>query len=129
MSERYVRLTVPPACLMLFALTLLFCPPGAHGQAMPLGTVSSVANPTCSSLQRGFDLAANGTTQCFTASIDGCLGADNLPFAYAVTPPNSGTALLGTIVLLTGGRRHLPHHERVLDVLLAVLPQHRLPGC
>jgi hypothetical protein len=87
-------------CLLAGAAVALLCLPHAEAQAMPLGQVSGVTNTACPLLQKGFDL--NSSTQCFTAQVINCPNADNLSFAYAVTPPAQGTQLLGTIVLLTG---------------------------
>jgi len=98
------RLSAVFVFLLALAAVGLLCPPQAGAQSMSLGAVSSVANVPCSTLtvtmQRNFDI--NSSTQCYTAQIINCNGADTLSFAYAWTPPAAGTQLLGTIVLLTG---------------------------
>ncbi|HVI07863.1 MAG TPA: hypothetical protein VND65_06170, partial [Candidatus Binatia bacterium] len=49
---------------------------------------------------RGFDIVA-GSTNCFTATIS-CPNTDQFQLDYAVTPPQGGAPLIGSIVMLTG---------------------------
>src|ERR1700730_5184193 len=97
------------------------CGPCARAQALPLGSVSTVVSASCQTLASQRDFDVNNSTSCFTAQLN-CPSADALPFAYAYTPPNPGTALLGTIVIFTGdggtyasndgfAMHHVPYYE------------------
>jgi hypothetical protein len=100
------RIAAVLVCLTALVLGGLSARP-AEAQALPLGSVSMVTTANGQTLQSQREFDVNASTSCFTAQLNcpapgGGVLADPLAFAYAYTPPNQGTTLLGTIVIFTG---------------------------